>query len=916
LSDSPFQVTGIASGISWDEIIAKTLEAARKPEQAWQKKIDTLEYKKSLYQELSSSLFKLRNTLTSLRLPSMFKSKTAEFNIRNAGQVVDPLLGTVKASKAEDIVKATVSADAAFAQWKIDVTQLASKQQVYSNKFDLTTKLGTLGITGSFKIRIGTQVAEVKVDSTDTIRTLNQKIATLKDQNGDRMLVTSQIIDGRLVFESAASGLDNTGKKAGETFTYAATDGNTTYLPKPASTTPPTLYPPKILSLKVNGANYVEGTDFNYSATDGKIVWIDSAAVPTSKGIPAAGAKLELNYSEVSVTIPSTSGPGNSDSIPKLPADPTFVYTNSEYAFDVYNTANGAKYVEGVDYNILWTPGPDPKIEWINVPSPGTSVPAGTGVTVVVKQGIGGPGAFVENNYSTNNNEFVFDDGGSGLLQALGLVDGSGNLLNKTDAADAILTVNGITVTRPDNVIENDDLIAGVKLELIGIGDVTMNITQDAKKAIEAVQAFSDAYNETMTWVNEKLEEKYSSATIDDSDDYLKNLLKTSKGTTVFGALHGDQLLWSIKNQLRNMVANPVTTASQGLATKKYRDPAESLGLTGEFYIYASGQALKIKLKPGDSLEDIQDTIQSSFSVTSKNGIDTTAIAADLKLNVYIRDGQLVVEHNAASTLTSPRTEVIMRNYASTGNYDVIPAFTVTKESPINCKLSMQVGDYTTDKDGNKVPPTFYYEGTDFEVVNVENASGALESRINWLPNGNKPADGEMCKVTYEFNPGAVAFSTISGGDDIKTLGFHVDSSKSQLSSFGLKTTEEDYGKSGLLVFDSDALFSAMSTDGNNTSNTMTSFFRGLDTYIGNLVDSSQVLVAGTAVTKGRIAGAMLSIDVEVETLNSQITKLERQLAERQTSMYKQYSNMELAIQKLNAQMSSLSQYLSNTASK
>jgi flagellar hook-associated protein 2 len=141
-----------------------------------------------------------------------------------------------------------------------------------------------------------------------------------------------------------------------------------------------------------------------------------------------------------------------------------------------------------------------------------------------------------------------------------------------------------------------------------------------------------------------------------------------------------------------------------------------------------------------------------------------------------------------------------------------------------------------------------------------------------------------------------------------------------QLSSFGISTgvsigVVDDSSKIGLLEFDSNKLFEAIKSDTNNTADVMTAFFKSMDTYIGNLVDTSQTLVAGTPVTKGRIAGAVLSIDNEVKELNSQITKLERQLAERQTAMYKQYSDMELAIQKLNAQMSSMSQYFANTAS-
>ncbi|MDR1020816.1 MAG: flagellar filament capping protein FliD, partial [Synergistaceae bacterium] len=547
MSDSLFQVTGISSGISWDEIISKTLEAARKPAEQWQKKIDTLEYKKSLYEEFSSSLFKLRNTLTTLRLPSMFKSKTAEFNVRNAGQPIGAAGSTPKASSAADIIKATVSADAEFAQWKIDVKKIAEKQQVYSDQFDPTATLVTTAT--SFKIRIGAQVAEITVDPADTIRNINQKIALAKDQNGDKLLVTSQLIDNRLVFESASSGIDSSGIKAQESFNACVESDGTndvTYLPKPISgTTPPTTYPTVITELKVGGVLYDESAippDFTYSA--GKITWGTGSAL-----VPSDGALLEIKYD---------------------------------------TTVSGY-------------------------------------------------------NYSTDKNEFTLDDGGSGILALLGLDDST----HKSAASNAEINVNGITITRSDNVI--DDLIAGVKLELVGIGDVTMNITQDTKKATDAVQAFIDAYNEVMTWINDKLDEKYSSATVQD-DDFLKNLLDSTDKSTVFGVLHGDQLLWSIKNQLRNLVSNSVSSTSLALATKKYLFTDTDLNLAGNFYVYAAGQALKIDVVKGDSLEDIRDKIATYFSVTSKDGTNPTN--DDLKLNAYIRNGQLVVEYNSASTLT------------------------------------------------------------------------------------------------------------------------------------------------------------------------------------------------------------------------------------------------------------------------
>jgi flagellar hook-associated protein 2 len=631
------------------------------------------------------------------------------------------------------------------------------------------------------------------------------------------------------------------------------------------------------------------------------------------------GAVIEVEYaSSIELSAGTTT----------ITALPTGVqYDPNTIKFDLYDKVSGTKYTEGTNYTIDWTATPGiPAISW-------TSTPPVTDTVVYVRQGTwSGPIAdptrtFTENNYSTNRNEFILEYvSGDDVLQSLGLVDSSGAMQNVTAAQNAIINVNGIEVTRSENTIE--DLIAGVKLELVGLGDVTMNIVQDTEKAVKAVQAFIDAYNEVMTWINDKLEEKYSSTAAVD-DDYLQNLLSSTDKSTVFGVLHGDQLLSSIKNQLRNMVSNSVVNTSLALATKKYLHTDTDLKLEGEFYVYAGGQALRIDVKDTDSLEDIRDKILSYFSVTSKDGTKPTS--DDLKLNAFIRDGQLVVEYNSASTLTSPRVEYIARNNArldggTGGDYDILP-FTATTEPPISGKFTVQVGEATTDGMGNTVPPKYYYEGVDFEIENVWTTNSAatppvsmLESRIKWI-SADKPSDDATYKLTYEYNPTGVAYSVISTSSDdeknLKKLELHTDTSKSQLSSFGIKTTlvDDEFGKRGLLEFNSDTLIAALAADDNTTSSVMTGFFRSLDTYIGNLVDSSNVIVGGTSVTKGRVAAAMLTIDNEVNTLTAQISKLEKQLADRQTAMYKQYSDMEMAIQKLNAQMSSISQYLTNTSS-
>jgi flagellar capping protein FliD len=1027
MATSPFQVTGIASGISWDEIISKTIEAASEPATQWQKKIDTLEYKKSLYEELSSAFFKLRNTLTSLRLTSTYKSKVAEFSVSNP-----------PGGNADAIVKATVSTDAEISQWKITVDQIAEKHQQYSARQD--DPLTALGISGSFRIRAGAQVATIDIESTDTLMTINQKIASAKDQNGDTMLVTAQVIDNRIVIQGAETGLDNTGYKSAESLVYSdslavmiqdpldstkqVASSYLTYLPKAANGEyPPTLYSVKAASSTVSGStqNFLEGRDYIYHSDTGIIEWITqyspsySASNPprrpgegdeltliytldyavtrntnlasppqTPDSIPAAPSGLPYNgfYESYSITDPTTGrvyrGSGEDPLNPGIPLDPTadfFVFNAASSAnpvpcvqwnsslpvADLPSDANGNQYVlsivqmstdtssttissslftttgstnETINLGDLWATAPSKeelartrfKIEAGGTvyeegkdfvvtrnanPSAGLTitwktatvppVPVGTTYDVIIS------GTNVhEIKYESNNNVFYLEEGdplsptpltSASVLVKLGFSNTDGTQNNVTQAQDAVFSLNGISITKSSNTI--DDLIANVTLELTGAGTVTMNITQDATKAVEGVQAFVDAYNEVMTWINERLDEKYSSSTADESDDYLQNLLQESKGSTTFGVLHGDQLLWSIKNQLRNMLADPIASLSKGVASKKYLLPAEALNLEGSFYLMVAGQAARINITKKDSLEDIKEKVASATSITSTDGKNISGTA--LKLSVDIRNGQLVINADSSSTLSSERSDTLIRNQNATGNYDYLP-YTPYMETPTNGTFTIQSSSGAT-----------YEEGVDYEIKTEEDSGGLLISKIEWIGT-KKPASGDSYYVTYSYDPKAVSISMIPGTGDLSTLDLHADQSKTQLSSFGITTTADDYGKSGLLEFDSDVFFESIKSDAQNASDVMTTFFKQIDSYVGYLVDSSQVLVGGTVVTKGRIANAVNSIDSEVTSLNDQITKLTKQLEERQTNMYKQYSDMETAIQKLNAQISSLTQYFTNVS--
>lgn len=93
--------------------------------------------------------------------------------------------------------------------------------------------------------------------------------------------------------------------------------------------------------------------------------------------------------------------------------------------------------------------------------------------------------------------EITLTDGGDGVLSSLGLVDSDGAIRNELVAVqDAIVEIDGVTVTRSSNTI--DDAIEGVTLNLYSASPdtaISMEISTDLSSIKTAITDFVDAYN-------------------------------------------------------------------------------------------------------------------------------------------------------------------------------------------------------------------------------------------------------------------------------------------------------------------------------------------------------------------------------------------------------------------------------------
>lgn len=246
--------------------------------------------------------------------------------------------------------------------------------------------------------------------------------------------------------------------------------------------------------------------------------------------------------------------------------------------------AGAVTYVEGTDFTV--NSGSD-EIVWIGAaPAQGTKY---------------------EVTYTVNSSVFSLD-GDADLLSLLKLDDDTPD--HFMAAQDAVVKIDGLTVTRSSNQI--DDLIEGVKLTVNGPGEVVMDITQDAEKAVTAIQDYVEAYNDLLEWINVRLSESATDKKSQKNDPY-----KNEDFYKKFGLLHGNSTLWQAKAQLRQFMTNPVKAAYSMKKGSPVMGTLEAEGLSGNsvFTLTVGVRTATVEVTPQDTLQTIADKINSSYEM-------------------------------------------------------------------------------------------------------------------------------------------------------------------------------------------------------------------------------------------------------------------------------------------------------------
>jgi flagellar hook-associated protein 2 len=188
----------------------------------------------------------------------------------------------------------------------------------------------------------------------------------------------------------------------------------------------------------------------------------------------------------------------------------------------------------------------------------------------------------------------------TGNLAQLNVGVGAAGTALTSGAQNARLTVDGVTVERASNTI--DDLLAGVKLQLVGTSTtpVSLSSTTPADALKGAVTDFVDTYNEMLKTLNEQLDPQT-------------------------GPLHGDTAAQSLLRSLRSLTTTPILTGGAAGTPTTLGEIGVKTNRDGTLSVDTTTLTHALSVAP--------DAVEAMFAYSSNSTDGLTAALNSISLN-------------------------------------------------------------------------------------------------------------------------------------------------------------------------------------------------------------------------------------------------------------------------------------------
>jgi len=523
------QSLGVGSGLLTSDLVEQIIDAERAPVEArLDNKQAIAEAKISAYGEITSALSSFDGVLQALKLPSTFNASTVS-------------------STSDTTVSGTASSLAVAGNYTVNVSQLAQAHSIATGAYEeLTSTVGT----GVLNFRFGTTTYggsgsydsfELNADASSKtliVSAANNTLSGIRDAvNKANFGVQASIVDDgsgyRLVFSGKNSGAANSieitasGTDGLKALNYNANSQNATLA---ATTATGTLdlstgggldTSSLAFTLAYQGAamNITVPSNGSIANTTDVLSAVQTAldAQLTSQGFSAGDVVAKADGDRLYF---ETSGTGFAQELQVLTDGASAVVTGgsaltegfdfsaNNATFDIaidggavhsitLNTATATRQETvdlvntqltnaGIDSDVVASlndnnelvftrisPGAANSIQISNVDSSGTGASAELSLVAADVDGLDG---------------FGLDD-------SEGLVEGSVRLAETITAQNSLFTVNGLSISRSNNLVTG--VITGTTINLKGVtaGPVTLAVSKDASSISTKIQEFVDSYN-------------------------------------------------------------------------------------------------------------------------------------------------------------------------------------------------------------------------------------------------------------------------------------------------------------------------------------------------------------------------------------------------------------------------------------
>jgi flagellar capping protein FliD len=683
---------------------------------------------------------------------------------------------------------------------------------------------------------------------------------------------------------------------AGEVWLYPAVTRNATDIPDPAfgqivsvspsgssTTTTNAMSPTYSEYMKGDGKavitqgikTWVEGVDFDIvgdGTTNNNVCvkWRKEAAASAPQ--PGSSYDLKLDYTSTSGAITMSHTYTNSlkrsdedvfkidrTHIPfidpptgtlegKIYADNGLVYGETGFTFPGEDILEGSYDQDGVaigspwdtsTFTVTWTP-----------PAAGPRL----------REGLPVAGESYTIEYSGNMNLFSFDDNGDGILDLLFDVNGDIKDTNGQDAQIRIndggirtYSTNTIAFEETDTVFDDDGNVIslmGLTLNIKGPGKVQLEVSQDAEKAVNALQEYIDSYNELMEWMNIKMNEK----AVDESK---KATLSGDDFRMRWGLLFGDRLLSSTKNRLRD-----ITSFSQAIAFQSRTGRETLYGTLGDAGFRGDG-TFSVRLGGAKSTITVDIRMPDGSLKKEEANIGGFAVQVNLSENDTLQ--------NAAEKINEALKYMYTSDELGTPYYQSVPIYGADGTTIIGYenKLiipSQEIVMGRAEVRNGRIVLTSAFNSPDSEIpLMVQDSSGALK----YL--------GLNDRYTMLSQIG------ISTGASTGNIGTNA--------------------KTGILEFDTDKFMEALTIDPESVADLMVSSMKEMDKYLTSLSSTAQAEFSpGVVGIQGRVSSAIDQLRQEINGINKYLADADRRLEVKADALYRTFSAAEVALGKLSQQ--------------